>query len=243
MRASGHRKKQLEKRGSLAMLKQRQCGTISGRIGLVAAKAGKLKTVLAAVVITGVLSLMAYVFCSRLFPAPAQPVSPLLGDVETLPPADGGESSLLGDTPLVGRLTTEIDPIESPTPAGIPVGRRPGEADAPDLSTPAVAMYSALALIDKGATDELTQCCVNGTNTVVNGLYPRYLGHPIELVEVIEDANAATVIWQATVHTGFTVARKNWSPGESMPLTTRLVRVEGLWKLLRLHDGDKDGPQ
>jgi hypothetical protein len=225
------------------MLKKQQDDTAAGKTGGAAAKAGRLGTVLAAAAITGILSMTAYVLYLRSLPAPAQPLLPMQGDRETLPPADGGESSLLGDTPLVGRLTTEIDPIESPTPAGIPVGRRPGEADAPDLSTPAVALYRALALIDEKATDQLAQCCVNGTNTEVNGRYPRYLGHPIELVEVIEDANAAKVIWQATVHTGFTVAGRNWSPGASMTLTTRLVRVEGLWKLLRLHDGDKDGPQ
>lgn len=230
------------------MLKKQQGNTIAGRIGFVATKAGRLKTVFAAAAITGILSMTAYVFYVRSFPAPLRSPAPLKEDGETLRPADGGESSLLGDTPIVGRLrlTTEIDQIdrmESPPPAGIPVGRQSGETDAPDLSTPAVALYSALALIDEKATDQLAQCCANGTDTAGNAVYPRYLGHPIELVDVIEEGNAAKVVWKATAHTGFTLAGEHRSPGESVILVTRLIRVEGFWKLLRLHDGDEDGPQ
>jgi len=225
------------------MLKKQQGNTITGRIGFVATKTGKLRTVLVAAAIIGILSMTAYVFYVRSFPAPLQSAAPLQEDVETLRPADGGEPSLLGDTPLVGRLMTEVGQLESPPPFGMPTGRPPGEANAPDLSTPAVAVYTVLALIDRGATDRLTQCFAEGAQDTASGLYPRYLGHPIELVEVIEKGNAAKVIWKATVHTGFTLEGKNWSPDESMTLTTRLARVAGLWKLLRLRDGDKDGPQ
>jgi len=247
-RASGHRKKQLEKRGSLAMLKKQQGNTVAGRIGVVATKAGRLKIGVATGAIVGVLLVTAHVFHLRSLPAPLGPPVPMQSDAASLGQIDDGESSLLGDTPIVGRLrlTTEIDQIdrmESPPPAGIPVGRQSGEVDAPELSTPAIAVYSALALIDRKATDQLTQCCVNGADAVVNALYPHYLGHPIELVNVIEQGDVAKVIWKATVHTGFTLAGQNQSPGQSIILVTRLIRVEGIWKLLRLHDGDEDGPQ
>jgi hypothetical protein len=65
----------------------------------------------------------------------------------------------------------------------------------------------------------------------------------VGLVEVIEEDESAEVIWNATVHTVFSLNGRKWSPGEKMTLTTRLVRVEGLWKLLKLHEGNEDGSQ
>ncbi len=61
--------------------------------------------------------------------------------------------------------------------------------------------------------------------------------------EVIEDAQSAKVVWEATVHAEFSWRGKHRSPGETITLTARLVRVGGLWKLQQLHEGDKDGPQ
>jgi hypothetical protein len=223
------------------MLKKRHCDTSTKRTASAATKATRLKLVVATTAVVGILLATAHVFHVRSLPAPPHPPVSIQSDAESLGRIDGGESSLLGDTPIVGRLATEVDQMESPPPAGIPVGRQSGEADAPDLSTPAVAVYSALALIDKDATDQLTRCLVNGADNVVNGLYPRHLGRPIELVDVIEEGNAAKVTWKATVHTGFTLAGQNRSPGESIILVTRLIRVEGIWKLLKLHDGDEDG--
>jgi hypothetical protein len=123
------------------------------------------------------------------------------------------------------------------------VGSPPGEADSPDLSTPAAAVYSVLSLIDQAATDKLAPCFIEKTEDTVGNLYPRYLGHPVELVEMIEEDEYAEVIWNATVHTMFSLDGRNWSPGETMMLKTTLVRVEGLWKISKLHDRGKDGPQ
>lgn len=41
----------------------------------------------------------------------------------------------------------------------------------------------------------------------------------------------------------FSLDGRNWSLGEKMKLKTTLVRVEELWKIVKLHDGDKDGSQ
>jgi hypothetical protein len=155
-------------------------------------------------------------------------------EAKTSRATDSSESSLLGEAPLVGRLTTESVQTESPPPFGIQPGRQPSEANAPDLSTPATAVHGVLALIDRGAADQLSQCFAPGTEDVASGLYPRYVGHPVELVEVAEESTTAKVFWKAAVHTGFTLEGRNWSPGETITLETRLVCVEGVWKLARL---------
>lgn len=124
-----------------------------------------------------------------------------------------------------------------------PVGRSGDEGEGPDLSTPASAVYGVLCLIDEGATDELASCFVEETEEPVSNLYPRHLGHPIRLVEVSEEGESVKVVWEATVHTGFSRGGSHWSPGETITLTARLAQVEGLWKLSKLHDGDDDGHQ
>ena len=224
------------------MLKKRHCDTNTKRTASTATKASRLKIVVVTAATVGVSLVTAHVFHMRSLPAPPEPPVPMQSDAEPLGQIDGGEPSLLGDAPLVGRLMTQAVQTESPPPFGIPTGHQPGEANAPDLSTPAVAVYEALALIDRGDTDQLTQCFAEGTKDTASRLYPQHLGHPIELVDVIEEGNAAKVIWKATVHTGFSLGGRSWSPGESMILTTRLVRVDGLWKLAKLYEGGEDGP-
>jgi len=221
------------------MLKMRQGTTITEGIVSAVTKAGRVRIVLVAATITSILSVAAYVFQLSLLPAPPQPLPPMQDNAETHSsrPTDSGGSSLLGDAPIVGRLMAQTDPnkISAPT-VGIFLGRRPAEADDPDLSTPATAVYGVLALIDRGATHRLSQCFAQGAENVASGLYPRYLGHPVELVEVAEESAAAKVFWIATVHTGFTLEGKNWSPGETIALETRLVQVEGIWKLATLYE-------
>ena len=63
------------------------------------------------------------------------------------------------------------------------------------------------------------------------------------LVDVVEGGDWATVVWEAAVHTAFTQQGKHWSTGETMTVTSRLVRVEGLWKLVRWYEGDEDGEE
>jgi hypothetical protein len=60
---------------------------------------------------------------------------------------------------------------------------------------------------------------------------------------VVESNQSAVVTWEATVHTEFTLRGKRWSSGETAALTARLVRIDGLWKLLQLHERDEDGLQ
>jgi hypothetical protein len=99
-----------------------------------------------------------------------------------------------------------------------------------------MAVHEVLALIDRGATDQLSQCFASGAEDVAGGLYPRYVGHPVEVVEVAEEGAAAHVLWKATVHTGFTLEGRNWSPGEMITLEARLIQAEGVWKLARLYE-------
>ncbi len=131
----------------------------------------------------------------------------------------------------------------APPPASISVGRSSEETGTPDLSTPSAAVYSVLSLRDQGATDKLAQCLFKGTGGPVSDLYPRCLGPPVGLAEVTEDDQSARVVWNATVHTEFSRRGRHWSPGETMTLTARLVRVEGLWKLEELHEGDDNDPE
>ena len=215
------------------MLKKQKGNTITARIGVVVTKVGTLKTVLAAGAITGVLSMTAYVFCPRLFPAPAQPLVPMQRDEKPLGQIDGSEPLLLGSVLGCNR--------PAPAPVSISVGRS-SETDTPDLSTPAATVHSVLSLLDQAATDKLAPCLFEETEDPVSSLYPRYLGTPVGLREVIEDDRRAKVVWEATVHTEFSRQGNHWSPGETTTLTARLVQVEGLWKLLQLHEGDRDGP-
>ena len=124
----------------------------------------------------------------------------------------------------------------APPPIVFYMGRPPGEADAPDLSTPAAAVHSVLSLIDEGVTDTLAPCFVSQTEDTVSELYPAYLGHPIELVEVLEEGENAEVVWKATVHTMFSRDGTSRTPGDTVTLRTKLIRVEDIWKLSQLHD-------
>ncbi len=134
----------------------------------------------------------------------------------------------------LGRLLGCNQP--APPPVAFYVGPAPGDADAPDLSTPSAAVYSVLSLIEQDATDKLAPCFVVAPENPQSDLFPRYLGHPMELVEAIEESESAEVVWKATVHTGFSLDSRGWSPGESITLTSRLVMIDGLWKLSTLHD-------
>jgi hypothetical protein len=221
------------------MLKKQKGNTITERIVCAATKAGRVKTVLATVAIASVLSVTAYVFQMRWLPASPQPLIPMQDDAETQTsrPTDSGGSSSLDDARIVSRLLAQTDPNKISAPSvGFSLGRRPAEADDPDLSTPATAVHEVLALIDRGATDQLSQCFAPGAQDVAGGLYPRYVGHPVEVVEVAEKGAAAKVLWKATVHTGFTLEGRNWSAGETITLETHLVQVEGVWKLARLYE-------
>jgi len=131
----------------------------------------------------------------------------------------------------------------APPPVALGIGPPPEGADAPDLSTPAAAVYSVLSLIDGGRTDEMAACFVDGTDDTGSDLYTSYLGQPVGLVDVEEDGDTAVVTWEATVHKPFARNAKQWPPGKTIALTTRLVQVDGLWKLTQLHNGIEDGSQ
>ncbi len=195
---------------------------------------------LAVVGALGVVSVAAYVCRSKAAPAPQRLSPPVQTPGQSADQTDGEEFSLGEDVPL-GSLLGYNKPALPPVLMAL--GRPPGEADTPDLSTPAVALHSVLSLIDQAATDKLTPCFVEEAGDAASNLYPRYLGHPIELVDVVEQGETAGVIWNATAHTEFSLDGESRSPGETIAITTRLLRVEGLWKILKLHDGVKYGPQ
>ena len=150
---------------------------------------------------------------------------------------DSAEANIIS----LGRLLGCNRP--APPPVAFIVERPPGQADVPDLSTPSTAVYSVLSLIEQDATDKLVSCFVNDTEYPKSNLYPRYLGHPIELVEANEEGESAEVIWKATVHTEFSLDGKSGFPGDTITLRTSLVRAEDVWKILRLFDGVQDGFQ
>jgi hypothetical protein len=106
-----------------------------------------------------------------------------------------------------------------------------GDPDAVDLSTPAAAVFSLLALLEEGDTERLDLCLADEDAQVTDGPYPRYVGHPIRLVDVFEDNQTATVLWEATTHTAFSRAGRRWSVGEYVPFTSHLIQSDGLWKL------------
>jgi len=192
-------------------------------------KARAVKVALAAAGVAGVAWAIACLYRSG--PAPVPP------DAASVPQADE-QNVTLGDTPLVSELRSTDDARSGPVPAVLFGIGRPDANDAPDLSTPAQAVHSVLELLDRGSAEALSQCFCGGVPDPNESLYRRYLGPPVELVDASEEGDAATVVWTATVHTGFTLDGRSRAPGETFIPRTRLVRVEGLWKLLKLHDGD-----
>ena len=203
-------------------------------------KARRIKVILAVAGVIGVVSVAAYVHHLKSAPTLQRLSAPVQTDSQFADQTDGKESSFSEQLPL-GSLLGYNKPALPPII--MHVGRPPGQADSPDLSTPAAAVYSVLSLIDQAKTDKLAPCFIEKPEDTVGNLYPRYLGHPVELVEMVEEDEYAEVIWNAMVHTVFSLDGRNWSPGETMMLKTTLVRVEGLWKISELHDRGKDGLQ
>jgi len=224
------------------MLKMRQGRTITARAISAVTEAGKVRVGLTAVAVASTFAVGAYVFRMRLLSVPSASPIPTQddGEAQILRRADGAGSSLLGDAPLIGALRDGDDARAAAPPPLIFMVGRPDVDGAPDLSTPAQAVHSVLALLDRGRMQALSQCFGDEAPEASEGLYPRRLGPPVELVDVVEDGDAATVVWSAAVHTEFTLDGRSRSPGETVTLTTRLVRIEGLWKLVELHDGGEE---
>lgn len=202
-------------------------------------KAKRFPVVFAVAASVGIVLLIVYLYYPKSAPPPQPQASGKPSNTQSEDSLD--EEPSPGEDVSLGRMLGINNPAVPPVT--MTVGAWPGEADAPDLSTPAAAVYSVLSLIDQDATDKLTGCFVDQETDMAGGLYRRYLGLPVELVDVVEDGESAVVIWYATVHTAFSFDGRRWSMGEKMPLTTRLSRVNGLWKLLKLYEGVKDGPQ
>lgn len=152
-------------------------------------------------------------------------------------PRPAEQDRSLGVAPLIGALRDGDDARAAAPPPLIFMVGRPDADGAPDLSTPAQAVHSVLALLDRGDTEALSQCFGDAAPEASESLYPCPLGPPVELVDVVEDGDAATVVWNAVVRTEFTLDGTRRTPGETVTLTTRLIRGEGLWRLVRLHDG------
>lgn len=202
-------------------------------------KAKRIRVVLGVVAAIGIASVIAYV--RHRGSAPERLPAPELMNTQSADQIDDEELSS-GEQVSLGRLLGSNNPAIPPLT--MPVPRPPSEDEGPDLSTPASAVYSVLSLIDQAATDKLAGCFVEAAPaTAAGNLYPRYLGQPVELVDVVEAGESATVIWNATVHTEFSLDGTSRPPGETMRLTTRVVRAEDVWKLIKLHDGVENDPQ
>jgi len=222
-------------------------------VAATATKAGAIKAILATAGVVGVVTVGAYVHHSRSTPAPEVPVTSV--SVGPLVSAEGrqagsarGRQAAATEAPPPSEVPeasgTDVGSPEEPTlgpfgppdesglggaiAMGLQVG---GGEDAVDLSTPAAAVYSLLTLIDEGDTDQLDLCLADEDANVTDGPYPRYVGHPIRLVDIFEDDQIATVQWEATTHTAFQRAGRHWSPGEYVPFTSHLIQDDGLWKL------------
>jgi hypothetical protein len=197
------------------------------------AELSKLRLVLVLLAAGGALLASAIAYWSR-----GGAVSPSQ-EVQTAPEIDANDSIAGEPIPLGSRFG-----CNSPAPPPILfLGPPPRDANDLDLGTPVAAIQTILSLIDRGATDKLTACVLEEAKSGPDGLYPRYLGQPVGLVEVVEEDDRAMVVWEAAVHTGFALQGKRWFAGETMTVTSRLMRVEGLWRLARWHEGDENGEE
>ncbi len=198
------------------------------------ATARKARTIQVGLAVAGVIAAAVTIAYMHRSSRPVQAPPPVSAPAPTAAtPADGNDSASVEFLPL-GSILGVNSP--APPPVSIAIGSPPGAADTPDLSTPAAAVYSVLSLIDEGTTDKLAACFVEETEAPGSDLYPSCLGHPVGLVDIVEDDQSAEVTWEATVHTAFSRNGRQWSPGETIGLTTKLVQVEGLWKLKKLHE-------
>ena len=216
-------------------------------------KAGAIKALFATAGVVGVVTVGTYVHHSRSAPPPEVPATSVsvgrpvgsqrgqagsarggqaaVAEAPALIAASeaGGADVALPEEPTLGPFGPAEEPgFGGAMAMGLQVG---GGEDAVDLSTPAAAVYSLLTLIDEGDTDQLELCLVEEDANVTDGPYPRYVGQPIRLVDIVEDDQIATVQWEATTHTPFRRAGRNWSPGEYVPFTSHLIQDDGLWKL------------
>lgn len=197
------------------------------------AELSKLRFVLVLLAAGGVLLVSAIAYWSR-----GGAVSPSL-EAQTAPGTDANDPAVGEPIPLGSRFGCN-------SPAAPPIlflGPPPRDANDPDLSTPAATIQTILSLVDRGATDKLAACVLEEAKSGPDGLYPRYLGQPVGLVEVVEEDDRATVVWEAAVHTVFTLRGKQWAVGGTMMVTSRLVRVDGFWKLAQWHEGDGNGEE
>ncbi len=149
----------------------------------VSRNARRIKVMLAVVGAIGLASVAAYICRLKSAPAPQMPSPPVQTPGQSADQTDGEEFLLSEQVPL-GSLLGSNSPALPPIIMAL--GPPPGEGDTPDLSTPAVALHSVLSLIDQAATDELTLCFIEEAGDTASDLYPRYLGHPVELVDVVE---------------------------------------------------------
>lgn len=197
------------------------------------AELSKLRFVLVLLAAGGALLASAIAYWSR-----GGAVSPSL-EAQTAPQADANDSIVGEPIPLGSRFG-----CNSPAPPPVLfLGPPPRDVNDPDLSTPAAAIQTILSLVDRGATDKLAVCMLEEAKSSLDGLYLRYLGQPVGLIDVVEEDDCATVVWEAAVHTAFSLRGKRWSVGETMTVTSRLVRVDGLWKLARWCEGNEDGEE
>ena len=196
---------------------------------------GKAKVVSLVLVLVGAAGGVAVVGYVR-HTKPTSPEPEAIQAHQGVPGTDANEAGFNESAPL-GSVFGINRP--APPPIALRVGRLPGEGDGPDLSTPASAVYSVLRLLDEDVTGELASCFVDGTESLWSHLYPGLIGHPVGLVEVIEESDSARVVWEATVVTTFSRGGREWTAGETIQLTARLVQVEGLWRLVTLHEGEE----
>ena len=236
----------LDSLGKMAMV-----GTTRSAAATVAAKVGATKAVLATAGLVGVVTVVGYVRHAPHTPPPAALPTPAVagggptvgagplrpsgteraitteGALSAEAPDPSDEEPVSSEESTLGPFGP-TDPADGPMGHGLMVG---GAADAVDLSTPAAAVYSLLTLLDEGDTSRLDLCLVEEDEDVTDGPYPRHVGQPVRLVDIVEDEQTATVQWEATAHSAFRRADRLWSPGQYVPFTSHLVLVDQVWKL------------
>jgi hypothetical protein len=178
--------------------------------------------------------------------APAQ--RPRFGGVAAPLPSPGAVGAMAADTPVpttaVQTVETALRPVPGPSPGGaigiamagsMPVSqavfRSVAETGVADLSTPEAAVYSLMVLTGLEAIDRLGQCFAEGAEDSAGFPALGCLGYPVETIDAICEDDVARFTWRATVHRPFPLNGTVWSEGDSLTLTARLVRMDGLWKV------------
>ena len=197
-------------------------GVPGSRLAL-CAKNHLYRNVLIAFALVGIAAIAGYVYYSRSSQVPpAQVIS-----IQTHPEELAPEATTAKPQPALDKPVLRSGLID--------------RAMHTNWSTPENAVRSLMKLFEQRADDELKAYLAQGTGESPDSAYLKFLGGPIEIIEVIQEENTAQVTYLAAVHTEFALNNTIWLPGDALTLSARFLWINDLWKCLAINSASFEG--